>query len=180
MIRKLIIPILVTLLSSCTEFELDDLVLNLKPIGNHVAFANSSGGTITPISLNRSESSTASALRIENATGSLSSITVSYTFSGTAVFGQDFTVTSPGGTVNASGGTIKIVATNKKSTVADFAFVNLSIDPITDGIKDGAKTLIITLTNAVNEKGEIFDLGRGLDGQTIYHKSATINISDED
>jgi hypothetical protein len=169
--------LIATVSFSCTDYGLEDNVLKVKQIGSYVAFANT-GGTVTPIVRTLTENSAISNLRIENATGSLSSITVTYEFSGTAVLGTDFTVTSPGGTATATGGTIVITATNKKTTVNDFAFVNLGIDAITDGVVDGAKTLTVTLVSAVNADGKVFDVGRGAAESTIYLQSAVLNISD--
>jgi hypothetical protein len=170
--------ILIALLSSCVDFD-DDLNFGLKPIDGYVAFANS-GGTVTPIVRNVAETTGNQNLRIEVATGSLSNVTVTYSFSGTAVFGTDFNVTSPGGTVNTDGGTIVITRNQKPAGVNDFDFVNLGIDPITDGVDDGNKTLVITLISAVNQDGKNFSVGRGAEGSTIYLKEASVNISDVD
>lgn len=174
-----IIYLLALTLVSCTDFELDDLGMGLKTLPGYVAFANS-GGTITPIVRNVSETAAIQNLRIETATGTLSDVTVTYSFSGTAVFGTDFTVTSPGGTANAAGGTILLKKNSKPTGVNDFDFVNLDIDPVTDKVKDGNKTLVITLVSAVNAEGKEFIVGRGAEGGTIYLKEATINMTDVD
>lgn len=167
------------ILSSCTKFEVDDLGFGLRPIDGYVSFANA-GGAVTPIILNASETSDVQNLRIEVPTGSLSAVTVTYSFSGTAVFGTDFTVVSPGGSSSATGGTIVIKRDKTPSGLADFDFVNLGIDPITDSVTDGDKSLVITLVSAVNADGKVFSVGRGAEGSTIYLKEARINISDTD
>jgi len=177
--KKILIATIISsvLAFSCDDFSMENQGFKLKNLPGYVAFANT-GGTITPIVRSLTENSANSNLRIENATGSTSNITVTYAFSGTAVFGTDFTVTTPGGSANATGGTVVITATNKKSTVLDYAFVNLGIDPITDGTPDGAKTLVVTLVSAVNADGKEFVVGRGAEGSTIYLLSSTINIAD--
>lgn len=175
--KILILMISSILVFSCDDFSLENQGFSLRKLDGYVAFANA-GGTVTPIVRNLTESSPNSVLRIETATGTLSDITVTYAFSGTAVFGTDFTVSSPGGTVSATGGTILLKKNTKKNGVNDFDFVNLGIDPITDGVTDGAKTLTITLVSAVNADGVEFVVGRGAQGGTIYMLSATINMAD--
>ncbi|MBL7845325.1 MAG: hypothetical protein JNK44_15790 [Cyclobacteriaceae bacterium] len=169
----------ISLLASCTDFDIDDLGFKLVPIDSYVAFANA-GGAVTPIVRNVSETSAIQNLRIECPAGSLSDITVTYSFTGSAVFGTDFTVTAPGGTASATGGTIVIKRNKTPGGLADFDFVNLGIDPITDGVVDGNKTLTITLVSAINADGKEFVVGRGVEGATIYLKEAVINISDVD
>ncbi|MBX2964071.1 MAG: hypothetical protein KF687_16275 [Cyclobacteriaceae bacterium] len=176
----LIILIMATVLTSCTDFELGDLGFDIKPIGSYVAFANA-GGTVTPIVRNISESTTAvQNLRIECATGTLSDITVTYSFSGSAVFGTDFSVVTPGGSATAAGGTILLKRKTDPDGVNDFDFVNLGVQALTDGVADGDKTLVITLVSAVNADGKEFSVGRGAEGGTIYLRTATINIEDVD
>jgi len=173
--KKIILIIFVFgLLASCTDVNLDEQTIKVKNLDGYVAFANA-GGTVVPIVLNISESTTATQnLRVECPTGSLSDITVNYSFSGSAVFGTDFTVVATnGGSSTAAGGTIVIRRNTTTGGVNDFDFVNLGIRAVTDGVTDGAKQLIVTLTSATNAEGKVFAVGRG-----TYMKSATINIAD--
>jgi len=166
---------------SCTDLDLEEQTIRVKELPGYVAFANA-GGTITPIDRIVTETSTAvQNLRIEVATGSLSNVTVAYTFSGNAVLGTDFTVVSTaGGTVTASGGTIIIKRNQTPAGTADFDFVNLGIRAVADGVDDGDKSLTITLESATNADGKTFAVGRGAPGSTIYLKSAKITFTDVD
>jgi hypothetical protein len=167
-------------LSSCTDFELKDLGFALQPIDGYVAFAND-GGAITPIEIEMDEDDDEiRELRIECATGTLSDITVAFSFSGSAVLGSDFLVTSAGATVTATGGTILLKKQTDPAGVNDFDFVNLSIQSLTDDLTDGDKTLMITLESAVNADGKVFSVGRGGAGTTVHLKSASIKFVDVD
>ncbi len=178
--KKIIFFLLsISVLVSCTEFETDDLGFGLIPIGSFVSFG-ASGGNVTPIVLNVTEASANQNLRIECPTGTLSDITVTYSFTGTAVFGVDYVVTTPGGSATSTGGTIVIKRNKTEAGLQDFDFVNLGIDPILDGVVDGPKTLTVTLVSAVNADGKVFSVGRGAEGGTIYLREAVINISDVD
>ncbi len=167
-------------LASCTDLDLEDQTIQLIQLPGYVAFANT-GGTVTPIDRTVTESSTAvQNLRIEVATGSLSDVTVTYSFSGTAVLGTDFTVTTPGGTATATGGTIVIRRNQTPAGTTDFDFVNLGITAVADGVDDGDKSLTITLESATNADGKTFAVGRGAPGSTIYLKTAKVNFTDVD
>lgn len=171
--KNLIILFALISFMSCTDFDIEDQGIILEDLPSYVAFKND-GGTITPIVRNVSENTTSAASRtvtVECPTGTLSDITVSYTLSGTAVFGSDFTI--PG--ASASGGTM--VVKQKNSDNNDFDFGTIVVTLLTDGVKDGDKTLVITLTSAVNAGGETFAVGRG---GTETLRSATFNIKDID
>ncbi len=184
---KKIIPIFLCALIvlSCTEATLEDVGFTIKSLPAYVAYGNP-GGTVTEKVLAPSEGSTSAALtrlRIEAPGVVTSDVTVQFTFGGTAVFGTDFTVSGLiqttlvpfAVTATAAGGSIKIAKSNTKLTVNDFEHVNLKLDYPTDGVKDGVKTLTITLTSATGADGTVYAVGRG--GTNIL-KVATINIAD--
>jgi len=173
---KKIFALIITIgfFTSCTDLDLEEQKITTIALPGYVAFANA-GGTVVPIVLNITEATTATQnLRIECPTGSLSEITVTYTFSGSAVFGTDFTVVSPaGGTSTAAGGTIIIKRNTTTGGVNDFDFANLGIRAALDGVTDGPKQLVVTLVTATDATGKTFAIGRG-----NYMKSATVNIAD--
>ena len=170
---------------SCTESTLEDVGFTLTSLPAYVAYGNP-GGTVTARVLAPREGSTTAALtrlRIEAPGVVTSDVTVQFTFGGTAVFGTDFTVSGLmqstlvpfAVTATAAGGSINIVKSNKTLTVNDFEHVNLVLGYPTDGVKDGNKTLIITLTSATGADGTVYAVGRG---GTDMLKVATINITD--
>ncbi|MFO0507820.1 MAG: hypothetical protein ACK5YS_02995 [bacterium] len=162
------------LLASCTDVNLDEQTIKVKNLDGYVAFANA-GGTVVPINLTVAETATAvQNIRIECPTGFTSDITVTYQFSGSAVFGTDFTTTS--GTNTASGGSIILRRNATTGGVNDFDFVNLGIRALTDAVADGTKTLTITLVSASNSE-KSFSIGRGSDGSTIYQKEAIVQFT---
>ena len=187
---KKFIPIFLSALIvlSCTDATLEDVGFTLKSLPAYVAYGNP-GGTITAIVLAPEEGSTAGAsgeltrLRIEAPGVVTSDVTVQFTFGGTAVFGTDFTVSGLiqstlvpfAVTATAAGGSIKIAKSNTIKTVNDFEHVNLELGYPTDGVKDGLKTLIVTLTSATGADGTVYAVGRG---GTDMLKVATINIAD--
>lgn len=177
MVRKLImkemkklyfILIIGLVLTSCEDFNFEDQGFDLEPLPGYVAFANA-GGTVVPLVVNKAENGGSASFRIECATGNMSNITVSFSFTGTAVFGTDFS--APNST--ASGGTVILPA--NPGDVTDYNHVNLVITILTDGVADGNKTLDVELTGAVDSNGKQYDVGRG-----SYMKVATLNISDID
>ena len=172
---------------SCTESKLEDVGFTIKNLPGYVAYGNP-GGTITEKVLAPSEGSTSPALtrlRIEAPVVVTSDVTVQFTFGGSAVFGTDFTVSGLtqttlvpfAVTATAAGGSILIVKSNTKLTVNDFEHVNLKLGYPKDGVKDGVKTLTVTLTSATGADGKVYAVGRG--GTDIL-KVATINIKDID
>jgi len=180
--KKILMILLAGLVfTSCTDLDLEDQTIRLIELPGYVAFANT-GGTVTPIDRTIAETATAvQNLRIEVATGTLSDVTVTYSFSGTAVLGADFTVVATtGGTATATGGTIIIKRNQTPAGTTDFDFVNLGIRAVTDGVDDGDKSLTITLVSATNADGKTFAVGRGAPGSTIYLKTAKVNFTDAD
>lgn len=176
-----------SLIFSCTDSKLEDVGFSVKNLPAYVAYGNA-GGTVTEKVLAPSEGSTSTALtvlRIESPGVTTSDIDVQFTFGGTAVLGTDFTVSGLTQTENqpfavtttATGGSVKIVKSAKKTTVNDYEFVNLKLAYPKDNVKDGNKTLTITLTSATGTDGKTYAVGRG--GTDIL-KVATVNIKDID
>ena len=173
---------------SCTEATLNDVGFTVKNLPAYIAYGNG-GGTVTEKVLSPSEGSTAgetgalTRLRIEAPGVVTSDVTVQFTFGGNAVFGTDFTVSGLtqstldpfAVTATAAGGSIKIVKSNKTLTVIDFEHVNLELGYPQDGVKDGLKTLIVTITSATGADGKVYAVGRG---GTNLLTVATINIKD--
>ena len=151
---------------SCEDFD----EFALQDLPGYVAF-NAPGETSTVADANVDENAGSVTFNIEAPTGTLSNITVSFSFGGSAIFGTDFTVASS----SASGGTI--ILDHDPSDVNDFDNVDLVITILTDGIADGDKTLTITLADAVGADGTIFAVGRG---GTDISRVATVNIADVD
>ena len=186
--KKILLIVLASgFIFSCTDSKLEDVGFTIKNIPAYVAYGNP-GGTVTEKVLNPSEGSTSTALtvlRIESPGVTTSDINVTFTFGGTAVFGTDYTVSGTQPTTNtpfaitstSAGGSITITKTLKKSQVNDFEFVNLKLAYPKDNVKDGNKTLTITLTSAVGTDAKTYAVGRG---GTDVLKIATINIKDID
>lgn len=164
----------VLILTGCSdEFELNDndQDLNVQLLdGKYVAFsASGANTTINPVDLNEGESTT---LNVEIPTGTVSDVTVNFTFGGTAVYGTDFTV--PGG--SSAGGNVVITPAPGDDPTDVIDNADFTVSFLTDDTQDGNKTLVITLTSASNAEGEI-NVGRG---GTDFLKSQTINIADVD
>lgn len=158
------------LLYSCEDFDLADNDIALQDLPGYVAF-NGSGESATIDDVNVAEGDPDVSFNIEVPTGTLSDITVDFSFGGTAVFGTDFSV------ANSSAGGGSITLPHNPSDVEDFDNVDLVISILTDGVADGDKTLTITLTGATGDDGTVFAVGRG---GTDFLKSANVNISDID
>lgn len=175
-------------LNSCTDSKLEDVGFTVKSLPAYVSYGNT-GGVIAERVFNVSEGTTSNAsriLRIEAPGVITSDITVQFAFGGNAILGTDFTVAGlapPTSNTTAtfpvdvtpSGGSIVIRKLATRRTVGDFEFVSLRLSYPTDGVKDGNKTLTITLTSAVGSDGKNYAVGRG--GTDIL-KIATINIRD--
>lgn len=170
---------------ACTDTSLEDIGFTVQELPAYVAYGNP-GGTIAAKVLNPNEGSTSTALtvlRIEAPGVINSNVTVNFIFGGNAVFGTDFTVSGLTPSTNlpfsvsatSAGGSITIAKSATKRTVNDFEFVNLKLNYPTDNVKDGNKTLIITLSSAVAADGTNLLVGRG--GQDVL-KTATVNIRD--
>lgn len=157
-------------LMSCDDYDLEDQGFILQDLPGYVAF-NAPGTSVNLSDVSVAEDDGSASFEVENPTGSLSDITVSYTLSGSAVFGVDYTIAG----ASASGGQVLLPIND--GDVNTLIHGDIEITLLTDDVVDGDKTLTITLTNAVNESGETFAVGRG--GLDIL-RNATVIISDID
>ncbi len=157
------------LVSSCgNDFVVGDYY-DLEELPGYVAFDGAGTSVILDDEMTTEDGGTVS-FKIECPTGTLSDITVNYSFGGDAVFGTDFTVAG----ATASGGSAVIEHDVNDNLNRDN--VDLDIELLTDGVQDGLKTLTITLTSASNAEGELA-VGRG--GTDIL-TTATVIIEDID
>ena len=167
-----LIAILFTIVSCTEEFDLEDRELKVELLPGYVAF-NPDGANINFPDEETDEEGGEVELNIEIPTGNLLDITVTYSLSGSAVFGTDFNIEG----ASASGGQITIE--HKQSTDPDDAEpdnVDIVVEILTDDVADGDKTLTITLESASTSEGNIA-VGRG---GTNLLRSANIIISDVD
>lgn len=158
---------------SCTELDLEDQGIQLQELPNYVAFSvNGVGVTIDDIDIKEDGGTTGDDINVEIPGGTISDVTVNYAFSGTAVFGTDFTVAG----ATAQGGSV--IIKTQSTPIVDGLPLNqdILVTLLTDGVTDGNKVLTITLTSASNAEGEIA-VGRG---GLNYLKQVNINIEDID
>lgn len=154
---------------SCgNDFVLEDYY-DLEQLPGYVAF-NGDGTSVKLDDEMTTEDGGTVTFEIEVPTGTLSDVTVTYSFGGDAVFGTDFNVEG----ASASGGTAIIKHDVNDNLNRDHA--DLDIELLTDGVQDGQKTLTITLETASNAAGDLA-VGRG--GKDIL-KTATVIIDDID
>lgn len=160
--------ILFTLAACGNDFNVSDYY-DLEELPGYVAF-DAPGNTVVlnPIAVN--ENAGTVNLIIECPTGTQSDISVSYTLSGNAVFGTDYTISG----AQASGGNITIRPNVNDIQSPDRSTISISI--LTDNVVDGDKTITVTLSSASNAEGSLA-VGRG---GTDYLKSANIIIADID
>lgn len=160
------------LTTSCTEdYSLDDRGLAVEELPNYVAFeAPGASSSIAPI--DAAEDSEAEEIGVEIPGGTVSDVTVNYSFSGTAVFGEDFTVDG----ATSAGGTVVIELTTVPNQDGLPPNANIVVNFLTDGVEDGDKTLEITLTDASNAEGNIAVGRAGTEALT----TAVVNIADID
>jgi hypothetical protein len=168
-IKNIICLSVAAFLFSCgNDYDLDEN-FDLTDLPGYVAF-DAPGLSASLPDVEVTEDAGTASLTIENPTGTLSDITIEYSFGGDAAFGVDFNVSG----ASASGGTI--VLEPKESDFQNPDRVDLLVELLTDGVADGNKTLTITLESASNDDG-VIAVGRG--GTDIL-RSANIIISDID
>lgn len=157
-------------LASCgNDFIVEDNY-DLTSIGGYVAF-DAPGNTVSNEDVIVNEDAGGSqSLKVECPTGTLSDITVNYEFSGTAVFGEDFTVEN----ADANGGTI--VISPNASDVLNRDNADIVVEILSDDVIDGEKTVTVTLVSAANKDGDLL-VGRG---GTDMLKSRDVIIEDCD
>lgn len=159
------------LLIGCDEYNyLEDQGFEVEELPGYVAF-NAPGASAFLDDEEVAEDDGSVSLSVEVPTGSLSDVTVNYEFSGSAVFGTDFTVEG----ASAAGGSVVIVL--DKANFTSFQNADIDITLLTDDVVDGQKTLTLTLTSAQNASGDTFAVGRG---GTDLLRTANVIISDID
>ena len=156
-------------LSSCDPDYSVDQYFDLEELPGYVAF-DADGNNAVRDDVETAEDGGTASLVIENPTGTLTDISVSYSLSGSAVYGTDYTIdgaTSSGGslTIPADGGAVN-------QTIRASLVINL----LTDSVADGEKIVTVTLTEASNAEGSLA-VGRG---GTEFLKSANVIIADID
>jgi len=172
-IKFLILATVAVILSSCSdEFSISDIA-SVEELPAYVAFnPDGTAVTIAPFEVDENDGLLED-INVEIPTGNLSDVTVTYSLSGTAVFGTDYTIDG----ATASGGTLIIEhkqTTDPEDEVADNEDIPVRV--LTDGVADGEKTIIITLVSASNAEGDLA-IGRG---GTDLLRTATVVISDVD
>ncbi|MCX2720693.1 hypothetical protein [Lentiprolixibacter aurantiacus] len=161
------------LLIGCTEdYDLDDRGLSVEELPRYVAFsAPGASSSIAPV--DTTEDGGSEELNVEVPGGTVTDITVNYTFSGTAVFGVDFTVDG----ATSAGGSVVILKPDGTPNLDGLApNADIVVVLLTDDVVDGDKTLQVTLASATSNDGEIA-VGRG---GTDSLKTAVVNIEDID
>lgn len=117
---------------------------------------------------------------VENPFNSLNQdVTVTYSISGDAVFGTDFTIPD----ATAAGGSFVLINRNPDDNLDDNGNptsarpdFDLDITFPTDGVTDGDKTLIITITGGTGANGAVFGVRSGLATASVL----TVSITDAD
>ncbi|MGF1534641.1 MAG: hypothetical protein ACFCUI_13145 [Bernardetiaceae bacterium] len=94
-------------------------------------------------------------------------VTVTYSISGNAVFGQNFIISG----AQANGGTFTIE--HKQDDPANFDNFVITVIALDDRLRDGDKNLTITLESAVAADGTVLQAGQG----SVY-KTVNITIVD--
>lgn len=156
--------IVATIIVSCNEFDIEDQGFDLEALPESVSFNGS--GDDWNVDDDTSEGSSYT-LEVEAPNGTLSDIVVTYTLSGTATFGTDYTIAG----ATASGGTMTIV--HDPSDIVEFDHGEIVVDVIADAATEDAETIIITLASATRGS-ESVAVGRG---GTDFGKSATLTVA---
>jgi len=163
---------LALILTGCTEeYDLNDRGLPVEELPAYVAF-DSPGTNVNPDPVIVTEDEGTLELNVEVPTGSLSTVTVNYSFSGTAVFGTDFIVDG----ATSAGGSLDIALPDSPAVDGRPINDDIIVELLPDDVADGDKTLIVTLDSASNTEGAL-EVGRG---GTDFLKSTTVNILDID
>ncbi|WP_343487867.1 hypothetical protein [Allomuricauda sp. d1] len=155
----------------CAEdFDYEDSGFILEELPSYVAF-NPAGTSVTLAPVDTTEGETEE-ISVEIPGGTVSDVTVNYTFAGTAVFGTDFNVDG----ATSAGGSLTFGPPSTPNLDGQPVGGDIVVELLTDGVEDGAKTLEITLTSASNAEGELA-IGRG---GTDALRTAVVNIADAD
>lgn len=163
---------LALILTGCSEeYDLNDRGLSVEELPAYVAF-DSPGTNVNPGPVDVTEDEGTLELNVEVPTGTLSTVTVNYSFSGTAVFGVDFIVDG----ATSAGGSLDIALPSSPAVDGRPINDDIIVELLPDDVADGDKTLIVTLESASNAEGALA-VGRG---GTDFLKSTTVNIIDID
>lgn len=174
----LVVFIIMSVIFSCTDFDIKDQGFDLEALPESVSF-NGDGDnfnlTETGIEGNTDITGTTTTtsddgitLQVEAPNGTDAPITVSYSLGGTATFGTDYVIPE----ATATGGTVTIDL--DPSDVDDFDNGDIDIQFLNDNLIEGTETIIVTLISATRD-GEDIPVGRG---GTDFGREATVNITD--
>lgn len=159
------LAVLALLITSCTSdpFVDESILVAAQEANAFVRFDNALDDV-----LNVSEADGPQELTLEFLNSGVKDVTAEFTFSGSAEYGVDYSVEG----ASAAGGSITLFhdASSDQITQTD-----LVVDILTDGLTDGDKTLVVTLSGATASDGSAIDAGQG-----DLYKSITINIGDAD
>jgi len=157
------------LMTSCTkEFEAND-IFPVSELPGYVAF-NAPGNTVNVETVTVAETDESASIEVEIPTGTLSAVTVNYSYAGSAIEGVDFTIDG------ASGGNGTVVIEPDQSDFQNPDRASIEITILTDDVVDEDKELTFTLESASNDEGSIA-VGRG---GTDFNKTATLVITNVD
>ena len=164
---------MVLLFARCSFDTFEDQITDVELLPTFVRFdPNVSDGDTIQLVENG-----ATVVELENPTNFQGGVTVNFTFSGSAIFGTDFMIEGENGTalagITAGGGSILVP--DEPDSLGSFNDVQFNIIGLNDGVVDGAKTLIITLTSATAEDGSPAGAGQGPNFNTVL-----INFADND
>lgn len=163
--KKILYSLLsVMVFAACsTDYDTDEY-FDLEELPAYVAFDADGNNAEQPATdVNEGESAT---VFVETPTKDFGTITATYTTSGTAVFGVDYTI--PG--ASASGGSVTFSRSNDVTETIRGAITVVGLDDMT---VDDDKTLVLTLTGATDASGTTIPIGRG---GTDFLKSASFNL----
>ena len=167
--KLIMIAFVAVMVVSCsTDYDVNEY-FDLEELPGYVAF-DASGNNATVADQSITEDGGSVGVIVENPTGTESDITVTYSLSGDAEFGVDYTIDG----ASASGGTV--VISSDRGNVAETYRATITVTALTDDVVDGDKTLTLTLTGASNAAGEVA-VGRG---GTDFQKSANVIFTDID
>ena len=170
-IKYIAFVIALVLVGCDDDFDLKDNGFTLQELPGYVAF-NPSGTGAAFSDIDTDEAAESEDVNVEIPGGTLSDVIVNYTFSGTAVFGEDFTVDG----ATSAGGTLVIELTTVPNQDGSPINGDIIVNLLEDSVVDGDKTLEITIVSASNATGDL-PIGRG---GTDALRIAVVNIEDVD
>lgn len=156
----------VILISCNDDFDIADQGFDLENLPESVAFDGA--GNTSNANATIAEGATRSVV-VEAPAGTEDDIIVTYSLSGTATYGADYTIAG----ATASGGTVTIT---RNTNFAETDRGTIPLVTINDVDVESSETVIITLVSATRN-GEAIAVGRG--GTTVG-LTATITITSND